>query len=514
MALRPKKRKQPPHLPECIPCVSNTFQYLTDMGSFLHRISGIVGFTLVRKQVYMVAGARYTQNLLGPPHIMDPNMFHTLLMDKHWNMSKNEIKLFENDTSGRRKTPTLGMEHIPTERRHWYNHHLLYAEFLSSAKYTQCLADTFLRLFSERLRAESSHLWTTVSLHEFMKLNMTEAAIKSMFGSKILELNPDLIRTYWEFDEVAGILVWGLPRFLSPHPYAIRDRLHSMTSQMTDYAWQNFDWNGPDVSADWDPYFGSRFSREVARWFRNAGFSDRTASGHTMATLFGLNGNTIPIATWMLMEIIQDPQLSSKVRSEVDQAFVIDETGQRQVDIKQLFGLPLIQSIYIEVLRMHISFNVTREVKKDIFIDGYRIKKGSILQCPSQIAHYDEAAWGHEGHPASAFWAQRHLAEEHVSVASDSKVGMITPNFSMTARPTSFFPFGFGYAMCPGRHFAKREIIMAVAMIIDRFDIEFVNWTHVDGSVSDRSAQNDMKYAGTAGMPPDRDMRIRWKRRW
>ena len=158
---------------------------------------------------------------------------------------------------------------------------------MSNARYTEVLANTFYDFFVERLDLQPTSEWATVRLYDFMKTEMAESAIKSMFGTKLLELNPDLLKAYWEFDEVAGILVWGLPRFLIPRAYKIRDRLHSMTRRMTDCAWENFDWNGPEAEAVWEPFFGSRFSREIAKWLRGAGFSERTESGHTMATLFG-----------------------------------------------------------------------------------------------------------------------------------------------------------------------------------------------------------------------------------
>jgi len=68
--------------------------------------------------------------------------------------------------------------------------------------------------------------------------------------------------------------------------------------------------------------------------------------------------------------------------------------------------------------------------------------------------------------------------------------------------------------MCPGRHFAKQEIMMTISVIVARFDIEFTQWTRLDGSPSDREARNDDNFAGGAAIPPDRDMRVRWKRLW
>lgn len=69
--------------------------------------------------------------------------------------------------------------------------------------------------------------------------------------------------------------------------------------------------------------------------------------------------------------------------------------------------------------------------------------------------------------------------------------------------------------MCPGRFFAKQEMMMTVALMVSRFDIEFVEWTHLeDGSHSDRPAQNHPSFIGGASVPPDRDMKVRWKRLW
>ncbi|KAI1139192.1 cytochrome P450 [Hypoxylon sp. FL0543] len=515
-----KNEPQPPRLKETIPFITNTYQYLTDMGTFLDRATealsenDIIKFNLGFKNVYMVTGAKNTAKLFSPPNIMDPNMFHTLLMDKHWGMGRDEIQMFEADRSGRKKAPIPGTESTPENRRHWYNHHQIYAKYLSSAKYTEILTNTFYRFFAERLDVDHPlGTWTTVKLFDYMKTAMAESAIKATFGSVLLDLNPDLIDCYWEFDEIAGILVWGLPRFLIPRAYKVRERLHNMTKRQVKVAYKQFDWGGAADDSDWDPYWGSRFAREIARWLKEAGFSERTASGHTMATLFGLNSNTLPIATWILMELIKDPPLFQRVRQEVEQAFIVDErTGQRRIDnVEKLLSMPLVQSVYTEALRMHISFNATREVLQDIYIGGYRIPKGSLVQSPTQAAHYNDAVWTSDGHPASEFWAERHLTY----VEKSGENGPIRePQFSVNVRPTSYFPFGGDHAMCPGRHFAKREIITAMAIIVAKFDIELIEWVHPDGSPSDRPAQNDKRYAGAAGMPPDRDMKIRWKRRW
>jgi len=69
--------------------------------------------------------------------------------------------------------------------------------------------------------------------------------------------------------------------------------------------------------------------------------------------------------------------------------------------------------------------------------------------------------------------------------------------------------------MCPGRHFAKQEIMATLAIIVTTFDVEMVEWVSIDGkTASDRPAQDNLKYSGSATLPPDRDLKIRWRRRF
>lgn len=148
------------------------------------------------------------------------------------------------------------------------------------------------------------------------------------------------------------------------------------------------------------------------------------------------------------MESIKDPALFKAVREESQKAYEIDpETKTRRVNAQKLVMLPLLQSIYVEIMRMHVSFNVTRETKQPIEVDGYLIGKGALLQTCSQIAHFEEAVWGVEGHPASEFYAWRNVKYvEGIDEATGEKIRQ--PQFSMKGRPSSFFPYGkFPYSL-------------------------------------------------------------------
>lgn len=154
-----------------------------------------------------------------------------------------------------------------------------------------------------------------------------------------------------------------------------------------------------------------------------------------------LNGNTVPITAWAVSELLQDSKLLDAIRSEIQKEAIDPETGE--LDTRRVVSLPLLQSLYIETMRLHVSFAVTREVRERAFeiTPGCWAEKGAIVQTCSTVAHLEEGVWGVEGHPASEFWAWRHVRMDEIR---DDATGKTTTRmrFAMRGRPTSFFPYG------------------------------------------------------------------------
>ncbi|KAH8659972.1 cytochrome P450 [Xylariales sp. PMI_506] len=510
----PRSTDLPPALPDTIPYVSNTYQYMTDMRNFLDRATRalrrhkLVSFHLGPMKVYLVTGAQNVQALFRTSTSISSNKFMLIVWENIWCFSKEDLAKFTNDTSGRLPNPAPGTENHPAEQRYWAGMHHVLHEHLARASETDKLAVMYRKHFTERLETFPAGELSKVRVVEFLRKEMLESAVISMIGPKILELNPDFKDAFWEFDEIAAVLAWGLPRWLNGTAWEKRDRLHAMFNTYLKEAWEIFDWNGPDANSEWEPVFGSRLSRELAKWSRDVGLDKDTTSGGFLASIvFGLNANTIPLTIWGLMEIAKDASLFQAVRDEVLTACNTDpKTGRKVINIPTLLSLPLLQSIYIELLRLHVSINVTREIMEPIILDGHKLEKGALLQAPSEIAQYEESVWAVDGHPASEFWAGRHLAK----VDFGNKVS--TPQFSLSGRSNDLFPYGGGVSICPGRFFAKQEIMWTLGILVLKFDIEEIKWINMDGSPSDRPARNHPNWAGGASEPPDRDLQIRWKR--
>ena len=75
-----------------------------------------------------------------------------------------------------------------------------------------------------------------------------------------------------------------------------------------------------------------------------------------------------------------------------------------------------------------------------------------------------------------------------------------------------FCPYGGGSVICPGRFFAKHEILAAVAMVVTAFDLEFVKYVRLDGADSERGP--GMQNAESRGIVSlDRDVVVTMRKR-
>ncbi|TWU75373.1 hypothetical protein ED733_000720 [Metarhizium rileyi] len=513
----PWNDSNPPKIEGTIPLLSNSYQFMTDKKGFLERIKNalnkheLVTINLGGKVFYMTTKPENVQAMFRSQQEMTSDVFILGVMEHIWGMSKEELQMFRADKSGRSKTPLPGTENTPDAQRVWAGHHHVYAEYLSRTKPVLYLATAFSEKLMNMLCAKyHPGEWHTVRLNRLFRRDIGELALTTFIGTRIMELQPGFMDCVSEFETIAHNLVWGLPKWMNPYPWKVRKRFHAMTASYLESAWETFDWDGPDADSDWEPNFGSRVSRELAKWMKTT-LKPETAAGLMAAFVIGIDANAMAIALWAFMEVVKAPSLFQALKDEVADAFVADvKTGTKSLNIRSLVSLPLLQSVYTEALRMHVSVIITREVHQPTVISRYRISNGSVIQAPSSVSHYDEKVWGTDEHGASEFWGQRHLK---YSESKDASGGIHQqPTFSMAGRSRSYYPYGGGVSMCPGRHFAKYEIMIILAVLTTNFEVDFVRWTNADGTTSDRPAENDSRFFGVVAMPPDRDMEVRWRR--
>jgi cytochrome P450 len=213
------------------------------------------------------------------------------------------------------------------------------------------------------------------------------------------------------------------------------------------------------------------------------------------------------MTSWVIIEILRRPELFQRIKSEiatvVDQDQIAkrranpDDTKHPLIDIAGLKKLPLLNSVYMECLRLRSSVFVVRKLRTSIELDGYTLKEGNLVLAPSYLAHNDPDIWSSSMHSPGEFWPERFLKESSGGSQSGISAG-------------KYFPYGGGTAMCPGRYYAKQEILCAVTLFFALFYVEPLHFVKPDGKPSERGQEVGREARGVARV--DRDLLVKLQR--
>ncbi len=196
----------------------------------------------------------------------------------------------------------------------------------------------------------------------------------------------------------------------------------------------------------------------------------------------------------MILDTLLRPDILSRAKEEIAQARNLKGASSSNFfHIPKLLSQPFLQSIYAEELRVRAGVAIQRVPVIDNFkIGSWIFPKDQMILASSWHEQRDKTIWN-EGpvngvvHDVEEFWPERFLvypndpstgprrpdaktkskARGGEKVIEDDK-----PIFTIESVQGSFVPYGGGLKMCPGRFFAKQEIILSTAMFLTMFDIE------------------------------------------
>lgn len=147
-----------------------------------------------------------------------------------------------------------------------------------------------------------------------------------------------------------------------------------------------------------------------------------------------------------------NPETLRKAQQEVDEV-----VGDGVLQYDMVRNLKYLDACMKEALRLqHPVSLLTRFAVKDTVVGGkYLIKKGQMISGIWRHFHRDPKVWGED---ADEFRPER----------------MLDVNFS-TLPENAWKPFGDGMRACIGRGFAEQEILINMAMVLQKFDISKVD---------------------------------------
>jgi len=238
-------------------------------------------FWLGPMRVYLVTGTKNVQAVLRSSGHLSPDRLAFMVLPTIDNVTPEDLLMFKADKSGRGHIPLDG---TPGKDRMWATNHRIILDNLSSQAATTTIGAKYCELLMTKFEEQQKDKWQTIQIFQYIKQEITEAAIISLAGKSILELNPGFIDAMWSFDRLFYPLLLGIPKFIYSAPYRARDAFHKMGTKWLEYAFANYDNNGPDL--DWDKIWGTRYVRKHATFFKEKGFNQTSRSGLALASIW------------------------------------------------------------------------------------------------------------------------------------------------------------------------------------------------------------------------------------
>ncbi|XP_071701942.1 cytochrome P450 CYP72A219-like [Rutidosis leptorrhynchoides] len=159
--------------------------------------------------------------------------------------------------------------------------------------------------------------------------------------------------------------------------------------------------------------------------------------------------STAILLVWTMVLLGQHTYWQDRARQEVLKVF-----GDRKPDIEGLNKLKIINSIFLEVLRLYPpALAMSRIVNKKMKLGNIMLPAGTHIQLHTMLLHHDPGVWGED-------------VKEFNPDRFSQGISKVTKG------QTVYFPFGGGPRVCIGQNFTMLEAKMTLAMILLRFSFE------------------------------------------
>ncbi|OTA55244.1 Pfs, NACHT and ankyrin domain protein [Hypoxylon sp. EC38] len=412
-------------------------------------------------------------------------------------LPESVVSVYRADDSGPFPKP-YGCSNVPAEER---IDHITHHGFLRALGGPGLMPTTRRYMNALTARMEEKNLcgeWTEMAdFSSFFQDIVGFSLIKCLYGPTMLRLNPDFMQDLWGFDESVPWLARGVPSFIRPSAHKPRQNLIGHLKRWYAYAREHFDPSTISPDGDGDPYWGSnlmRYRQEKLLAVKN--HDDDVLARMDLGLAWGAVGNTIPCTMLSAFHIFKDPVLLQRVRDDVESSF--GSQHLLDIDPNKLIKEHLLSSIYAETLRLYVkTYFMVSSPHTDVHLGRWTLPKGSIGLMNAGVSHMDESFWNSRGgeHPVTTFWADRFIIDP-----TDSQSGPVAPHvrefpysveptgehvdktqstnkpfFSMDGTEGSWFPYGGGHSICPGRFLAKSVILFTCALLARNYDIELLS---------------------------------------
>ncbi|CAD5227517.1 unnamed protein product [Bursaphelenchus xylophilus] len=152
--------------------------------------------------------------------------------------------------------------------------------------------------------------------------------------------------------------------------------------------------------------------------------------------------------TWTIAFVLRHPEVQQRIHEELDQIIGSD----KMITIAEKPLLSYVNAVVMEALRCAnlLGQNLTRVAEEDIEIEGYLIKKGTVVLPQVSVIMQDEKVF-----PEPQRFNPSRFIDENQNLKN----------------PSEFIPFSLGRRMCIGESLAKMELFLITANLFNRYTI-------------------------------------------
>ncbi|KAF2478407.1 cytochrome P450 [Lindgomyces ingoldianus] len=323
---------------------------------------------------------------------------------------------------------------------------LLFRLQLNPGEYSNQVQERVLRKIHERMTWEEmptsmilseAHNSRVISLLHWSQNVLLQGATTSFFGKALLEVEPELFKYFFKFDESSWKLSYRIP------PLLAKDLLRAK-SFAQDAMQRYFDLPAASrADASW-------LVQSIEAKMRASGIPSRDIGRLVLMFYWTINANAWKSSFWMLTYIINDSNLRQSILDEVTPLLANNSLLSPVELAAQLCECLCLTSVYNEVLRLTASSVSVRTVVGPAAIGDLVLEKDARIVVPYRQMLLDEAVFGPD---TNEFNHERFLQNPSL------------------AKSSSFKPFGGGVTLCPGRQLAQREVLSFVALALCKFDL-------------------------------------------
>ncbi|KAF2756237.1 cytochrome P450 [Pseudovirgaria hyperparasitica] len=447
-----------------------------------------VRISLPVDEIYMISGPTTLAALWRQKWLSSPIFAYTVGLKYIFGMREESIRTYKADNSGVYQKPHPDSNVEPRNRLDYLTHNGLLKGLAKEG------LGPLLQRFEHNFRSRLSSLGVTEEwvempdLLEFFEQNVGNSILEALFGPTLLT-RKNFLRDLWDFDRGIRFLGKRFPWFLAPKAHRARDRMLAHLQAWYIEARKGFTEASILPDGDGDPFWGSELVRSRQRYLLAADEQDDAAvSSVDLGLLWTSVTNIVPNALLTILHVFEDQELQSKLRQSL--ANLTKRSDGVSFNVEDLLQDPLMNSVYAETLRLHVHVFTTRCSPHQDFTDGrWFVPRNKVFMVNSYPAHMDNSYWNTKDgkHPLNTFWAERFILDPSDPLSGPRKDGLSHDDlgdkgiekageklFTLKGLDGAWIPYGGGYGACPGRHLARRQLLLIMATMLSMFDVEFL----------------------------------------